>query len=158
MLFRSTGFTQFKDTFGILLISIPLGIAYVGREIYRKRNFKPLFILIWLIIGLIAFRWMIRLSIYLAVVIPLIFAILWEYLAKKATVVKDKEDENSKTVAKFNYIFVILIAILFISPVIVQGTQMAQYSKFNDRSVVPWENAGEWIKSNTPAEIGRAHV
>ncbi len=150
--YRSTGFTQFKDTFGLLLISVPLGIAYIGREIYRKRNFKLLFILIWLIIGIIAFRWMIRLSIYLAVIIPLIFAILWEYLAKKATVVKDKEDEDSKTVAKFNYIFVILIAILFISPVIVQGTQMAQYSKFNDRSVVPWENAGEWIKSNTPAD------
>mgnify|MGYP000093119868 CR=1 FL=1 len=149
--YRSTGFSQFKATFGILLVSIPLGILYVGREMYLKRNFKSLFILIWLIIGLIAFRWMIRLSIYLAFIMPLMFAIIWEYLAKKAVIVKDKEDKDSKTAAKFNYIFVILIAILFISPVIVQGTQMAVYSTSNDRLVLPWENAGTWIKNNTPA-------
>ncbi len=144
--YRTTGFNDFKETFGILLLSVPFSLGFLGWQFKNKREFKMLFIALWLILGIIAFRWMIRLSFYLAVIMPLTFAILWDFFMK----IHIKK-------SKFNTVALILMALLFFSPVVVEGSNLAKFSKFNDRAVVPWKDAGEWLKKNTPKDTILVH-
>ena len=143
--YRPTGFAEFKGTFGILLLAAPAGLLLLMRDFSRSRSFSAVFMILFLILGVVAFRWMIRLSFFLAFILPLLAAMLFvRYVGAEA---KGKEEQGRRKLR----ILVGCVALMFVlSPVLVNSVQMLKGQKYADQSVVPWKLAGEWLKQNAP--------
>ncbi len=147
--YRESSFADFKNLFGVMLLAAPLGAAYLLYEFYKKDKFEALFIIVWLILGAIAFKWMIRLSFYLALVMPIVTFILVDriaaYMERSADKKSKAKEDNRVSVAAIG-IVVILLLLLNLTPSIAQVSA----AKDADRGVVPWQEAGLWLKNNTP--------
>ncbi len=155
--YRSTGFTEFKGTFGALLLAIPAGFLLIGYDLYKKREFTSLFMIFFMILGIVAFRWMIRLSYLMAFILPLFIAFLFaRYIDKQkpqlkhARPKKKKDAQESQGMRRFNIVIGFAVLLFLISPILVTSIQSLKAQKFADQSVMPWKDAGEWIKKNTP--------
>lgn len=155
--YRTTGYNELKSTFGILTAPIPLGTAYFLYKFYRKPEFNHIFLVVWMFLGIIAFRFMVRLSFYLALILPVMFFVLLEaYLTyeKREKVVKRKRNKKAPAPEPpdkriVNLAIFALILFIFI-PNLSSSIDYVTSAKFNDQGVKPWEDAGEWIKQNTP--------
>ena len=163
--YRSTGYNELKSTFGILLAPIPIGAVYFLYKFYRKPEFSHIFLMTWMFLGIIAFRFMIRLSFYLALILPVMFFVLLEaYLTyeKREKVVKRKHakkalaNHRSSDKRIVNLAIFALTLFVFI-PNVSTSIDYVSAAKFNDQSVKPWKDAGEWIKQNTPEDALLLH-
>lgn len=146
--YRTSSFEDFKRTFNILLIFIPAGFSLLSYKFYREKKFTDIFMILFMILGILAFRMMIRLSFFLAFILPLFVAISFEKVFEII-----KKGKNIKT----NSIFVTVFLILIVSMVCSQGINQNKAQKYADLSVMPWKDAGEWIKENTPEKTLLIH-
>ncbi len=136
--YRMSTLKDFKDMFGLMLLFIPVGLAYLAYEFYRERRFGILFIIIWTILGILAFRYMIRLHFFLALPVPLLTLLTINFFVKKSTT-----DESFRKIA------IVFLFVLVFAPTVTDGAIYAKLSKNNDLNVLPWKDAGEWIKEHT---------
>lgn len=159
--YRSVGFTEFKNTLGILLIAIPAGLGLIGYDFYKNRDFNRLFMIMFMLLGVVAFRWMIRLSYFLAFILPLFIGVLFAtYTARQEVEIekkpKKKKDDSEKH-AKLGLFIGLAVLLVLVTPTLTSGIQMLQGQKNADRSVMPWKDAGEWIRKNTPEDALLVH-
>ncbi len=136
--YRMSSFQDFKDMFGLILLFIPIGLAYLSYNFYKERRFEILFLIVWTILGILAFRYMIRLHFFLALPAPLLTLLTIDFFVKKST-----SDVNFRKIAT-----VFLIVLVF-APTVKDGALYVKFAKNNDLSVLPWKDAGKWIKENT---------
>lgn len=159
--YRSTGIPELKNTFGVLLLAIPAGLLFLGYEYYRKRDFYSLFMIVFLILGLVGFRYMIRLSYFLAFILPLFIGVLFAtYTARQEVEIEKKpkkKKDNSEKHAKLGLFIGLAVLLVLVTPTLTSGIQMLQGQKNADRSVMPWKDAGEWIRKNTPKDALLVH-
>jgi asparagine N-glycosylation enzyme membrane subunit Stt3 len=149
--YRTVGFAEFKSTFGALLFAIPIGLLLAGYEFYKKKSFTSLFMIFFMILGVLAFRWMIRLSFFLAFILPLYVGYsLARYLEKKSPTAKKRKRNETQNMPKVNWLVAFSILLFLLTPSLVSGVGSLKSQKFADDSVKPWKDAGEWIKKNTP--------
>jgi dolichyl-diphosphooligosaccharide--protein glycosyltransferase len=150
--YRSVGYAEFKSTFGALLIAIPAGFFLLGYEFYKKRDFVSLFMIFFMILGIVAFRWMIRLSFFLAFILPLYVGYLFaRYVERKRqTSRKKKKGIEVQSISRFRWIVAFSVLLFLITPNLVSSLESLKGQKLADTSVTPWKDVGEWIKKNTP--------
>jgi asparagine N-glycosylation enzyme membrane subunit Stt3 len=151
--YRPTSFPEFKGTFGLLLLAVPVGFLLIGYDFYKRRDFTSIFMIFFMILGIIAYRWMIRLSFFLAFILPLFAAILFvRYIERqkpRGRTPKKKEGSGEGTY-RINILVSFLVLLFVLSPTLVKSVEMLKGQKYSDQGVVPWKLAGEWIKENTP--------
>ncbi len=166
--YRSSSMADFKSAYGLLLAFIPFGILYLFYEFYKIREFKPVFIAIWLILGIIAFKWMIRLSYFLALILPVVAVILvdaafkyrgnaGEAKIKRKSKKLKASSKSTGSSSRFASLVMGAIVVFLVVPHLNSGITFTSSAKFNDGSVVPWKDVGEWIKSNTPEDALMFH-
>ncbi len=162
--YRMTSFEEFKRTFGVLTAAIPLGGSYLLYDFYKKRSFSSVLMIMWLLLGVVAYRFMIRLSYYLALVIPLTAFILiyavFEYTGKPPTGKKSKKRANAQKPqgdSNFSKLAVGALLLLLLVPNLNSGIAFASATKYNDGGVKPWQDVGIWLKENTPEDALLMH-
>jgi dolichyl-diphosphooligosaccharide--protein glycosyltransferase len=149
--YRTVGFAEFKSTFGALLFAIPLGMSLAGYEFYKKRDFASLFMIFFMALGALAFRWMIRLSYFMAFILPLYVGYLFaRYLERKKPIADKRKKIKVQAKPKLNWVMMSSILLFLLTPSLVSSIGSLKGQKLADNSVVPWKDAGEWIKKNTP--------
>ena len=155
--FRTSSFADFKSAYGLLLLTIPFALAYFGHSLYKKRDFYSLLAILWVLLGIVAFRWMVRLSVYLAFILPFFLASLAAYAlnSSKEKLIKKLKSGKVDTVNevrayKINYFIVVAVLLFFMTPHLIDGINYVTGMKNADLAVMPWKDAGEWIKKNTP--------
>jgi dolichyl-diphosphooligosaccharide--protein glycosyltransferase len=155
--FRTSSFADFKSTYGLLLLTVPVTIAYFGYSLYKKRDFYSLLAILWVLLGIVAFRWMVRLSVYLSFILPFFLASLAAYAlnSNKEKLIKKLKSRKVDTLNevrtyKINYFIVVAVLLFFMTPHLISGINYVTGMKNADLSVMPWKDAGEWIKKNTP--------
>ncbi len=158
--YRATGVTEFKATFGILLLAIPVAGAVLLKRLYVERDFNTIFLILFMLLGIASFRWMIRLSYFMSFILPLfigiIFAISLQKIIKKARKERTsrksgKSSKEYRGMSQNLYYAAIYTALLIILvPVLVNGISILSAQKYADASIEPWKDAGEWIDANTP--------
>ncbi|NOZ59020.1 MAG: hypothetical protein GXO66_05535 [Euryarchaeota archaeon] len=157
--YRPTGFAEFKGTFGILLLAAPAGLLLLARDFYRSRDFNLVFMILFLILGVVAFRWMIRLSFFLAFILPLMVAILFVRYARSEPAPTGQRGKGEKDglSGRMRLLAVFVVLLFVLSPVLVRSVETLKGQKYADQGVVPWKLAGEWLKQNTPEEALLIH-
>jgi dolichyl-diphosphooligosaccharide--protein glycosyltransferase len=154
--YRATSLEEFKQTFGILLAAIPFGVAYFFYDFYRNRDFKPIFLAMWLFLGILAFKYMVRLSYFLALILPVTAFLLLDlaFSTRKAEVSKKGKRVVKASSSNLPFRGVILGAIILflMVPHLNTGISYASSAKYNDGSVNPWRDVGQWLKANTPED------
>ncbi len=160
--YRMVPWQEFKSTLGILILSIPVGLMYLIYDFYREKNFRSIFLIIWIILGIIAFRWMIRLSLFLvpplAITSFLLIDLGYNYTKKSTPMPKKKAKKATlNPPSKTGIIFTTIIILFIMIPVFNTGVSYASSAKFNDGGVKPWKDAGEWLKENTPEDAILVH-
>jgi asparagine N-glycosylation enzyme membrane subunit Stt3 len=149
--YRPTSFPEFKATFGLLLLAIPAGFLLIGYDFYKRRDFTSIFMIFFMILGIIAYRWMIRLSFFLAFILPLFIAYMFaRYIDRQKPPQKKKKDSEGRSTYRLNIVAGFLILLFILSPTVVKSVQLLKGEKYADQSVIPWKLAGEWLKQNTP--------
>jgi dolichyl-diphosphooligosaccharide--protein glycosyltransferase len=149
--YRTVGLAEFKSTFGALLFAIPLGMSLAGYEFYREKNFSSVLMVFFMILGILAFRWMIRLSYFMAFILPLYVGYLFaRYLERKKSTTGKRKKAKVHSIPKLNWVVAASILLFLLTPSLVSSINSLKGQKFADGSVVPWKDAGEWIKKNTP--------
>ena len=86
--YRITTFEDFKQTFKILLIFIPIGATYLIYDFYKERKYEDIFMLFFMLLGIVAFRWMIRLSFFLAFILPLFVGVVFQEVFRRVEKIK----------------------------------------------------------------------
>ena len=132
---RTSEFDDFKKYHGYLLIFLPLGIVYFSYEFYKRREFKQILIIFWSILSLLAAYWMIRLQMFLALNLAILSVTVLYFISK-----------HIKTYGNIFFLFLIGIIVLDIAS---KGISYAIAMKTADFSVLPWKDAGEWIRNHT---------
>ena len=160
--YRSVGFAEFKSTFGPLLLVIPVGFLLIGYDFYKNRDFTSLFLIFFMILGIVAFRWMIRLSFFMAFILPLFIGVLFaRYVDRQRqqgqAKSKKKRGRENQGIQRVNMMVGVAVLLFLLSPTMVTSIQTLQGEKFADQSVMPWKLAGEWIKDNTPEDVLLIH-
>jgi dolichyl-diphosphooligosaccharide--protein glycosyltransferase len=156
--YRSTGFQEFKSTFGTLLLAIPASMAILLYNFYKKRDFNSLLLIFFMFLGIVSFRWMIRNSYFLSFILPLYLGILYTWLFSRETVGSDGKEENGEHHSRTHITVALMVVVLFfISPVLAVSTQTIPGMKYSDQGVVPWRDAGGWLKKNTPEDALLIH-
>lgn len=157
--YRSVGFSEFKGTFGPLLLAIPAGFLLVGHDFYKKKDFNSLFMIFLMLLGILSFRWMVRLSYFLAFILPLYVGYLFARymrrdIERKQTSFRKKKKKRkgveTQNTSRFHWIAAFSVLLFLIVPNLVSSIDSLKGQKFADTSVTPWKDAGEWIKENTP--------
>lgn len=152
--YRTVEFSEFKSILGPLLLVIPAGFLLAGYDFYKKRDFNSLFMIFFMILGIVAFRWMIRLSYFLAFILPLFLGLSFSrYIdreKKKPPATREKKNVKSEGPSKFNLVIGFAVLLFLLTPALGSSIQSLKSQKFADQSAVPWKDAGEWIKKNTP--------
>jgi len=152
--YRSTGFQELKSTFSTLLLVVPVGVAVFLYKFYKKRDFNTLFLIIFMFLGLISFRWMIRNSFFLAFIVPLYLGSLVSmYYVKNGAKEGKRETESGVPRA----VATMIVVLFFLSPVLAESAESVPRMKYSDQNVIPWRDAGEWIKENTPEDALLIH-
>ncbi|MEE8423025.1 MAG: STT3 domain-containing protein [Thermodesulfobacteriota bacterium] len=168
--YRKSSLQDFKNVFGILLASIPLGLTYFSYNFYKNRDFRYLFLILWVLLGIIAFQWMIRLSVYLALIIPIFtFALLDACLRynertgegvkklKKSKKASNARAESTRANVRFTKFMITGLLLFLVVLTSNHSLAFVSASKFNDGSVVPWKDVGTWLKENTPEDALLIH-
>ena len=150
--YRPTGFQEFKDALGLLLFVIPAGMAVALRDLRRSRNFNLVFMLFFLILAVVAYRWMIRLSFFFAFILPLFLGWMYaSYLRKQLPRERTEPQARLGTIAAFT-----LLAFL-LAPNLTGSLQTLEAQKYADQGVAPWKLAGDWLRENTPEDALLVH-
>lgn len=96
---------------------------------------------------------MVRLSFLLALILPTVTFLLADRftLGKEVSFSGKKKAEKSLVnPGKFNALVLIAVVFLIAVPNLNDGVAAARALKFSDNGVKPWQDAGQWIKENTP--------
>jgi dolichyl-diphosphooligosaccharide--protein glycosyltransferase len=153
--YRSTGFQELKSTFDILLFVIPVGGALLLYHLFKSKgkDFNTFFLLIFMFLGIVSFRAMIRLSFFLAFIVPLYLGILFNtYYARKIQMVSKKKGGDVPSA-----VALLVIMFFLISPVLAGSVVSVPSMKYSDQGVVPWKDVGQWLKENTPEDALLIH-
>ncbi len=132
---RNSTIEDFKQYHGYLLIFIPFGILYFSYRFYKNRRFEDLLIVFWTILSIIASYWMVRLHLFLTLNLALLSIVIIEAILNHFK--------------RYKNVLLVLFAGLIIINIASKGILYALGMKNADLSVIPWKDAGEWIKKNT---------
>ncbi len=150
--YRPTGFEEFKQALGLLLFVIPAGAVAALRELRHRRSFNLIFMLVFLLLAVVAYRWMIRLSFFFAFILPLFLGWMYAlYLRKQLP------KEKKEPAAKLGTITAFVVVVFLLAPHMSNSLQSLEAQKYADQGVVPWKLAGDWIRENTPEDALLVH-
>jgi len=162
--YRSVGYTEFKLTFGILLLAIPVTGAILLKRVYEHKDFNSIFLILFMLLGIASFRWMVRLSYFMSFILPLFIGILFAMAlrmimkkARKKAGTPDPDKENGGVSQNFYYAAAYIVLLILLIPVLVSGVSILSAQKYADSTVEPWKDAGEWINENTPEDALLIH-
>jgi hydroxylamine oxidation protein HaoB len=68
-----------------------------------------------------------------------------------------KTKSEVKVDSKTRHLFLAFVVLILLILTLQSGLSYASSAKYNDQSVVPWKDAGEWIKKNTPEDALLIH-
>lgn len=148
--YRSIGLAEFRDIFKALVLVIPAGFLYIIYWLYneKKLNFNIVFLIIFMVAAILANRFMIRLAFLLAFILPLYLGLLiGKYMDTR--IVTKKKDDSSLSPGIRKLLAFCLLMFFVVSPM-TEGIVQVSAMRMADLGVTPWEDAGLWLKENSP--------
>ncbi len=134
--YRTSSFEDFKNYHKYLLIFLPIGLAYIVSMIIRgNRRFELFLLIVWTILSIQAAYWMIRLHMFLSATLAILTVLTLDLISKQSK--------------RYGRLIFFLFVGLILLDVTSKGISYATGMKYADIGVMPWKDAGEWIKNNT---------